>query len=80
MAFTIMKIKWSSHIFQLNDETAHSGEDPPLGILINMLKTTCANFGLAVQEQVSIAHKLANITEKSMESQTSKLNGNLDYR
>ena len=47
---------------KLNDETAHGGEDPSLGILINMLKMTCANFGLAFQEQVSIAHKLANIT------------------
>ena len=37
------------------------GEDPPLGILINILKTTCHNFGLAVQEQVSISHKLTNI-------------------
>ena len=60
---------------KLTDETAHGmllaffcllkvdlgGEDPPLGILINILKTTCHNFGLAVQEQVSISHKLTNI-------------------
>ena len=56
---------WSTHcilISQLCPKAVISGgEDPPLGILINILKTTCHNFGLAVQEQVSISHKLTNI-------------------
>ena len=36
-------------------------EDPPLGIMLSILKTTSHNFGLAIQDQISIKHKLENI-------------------
>ena len=36
-------------------------EDPPLGIMLSILKTTSQNFGLAIQDQISIKHKLENI-------------------
>ena len=36
-------------------------EDPPVGIMLSILKTTSQNFGLAIQDQISIKHKLKNI-------------------
>ena len=36
-------------------------EDPPVGIMLSILKTTSQNFGLAIQDQISIKHKLENI-------------------
>jgi nuclear pore complex protein Nup205 len=46
---------------KLSDEAAHGAEDPPLGIMLSILKTTSQNFGLAIQDQISIKHKLENI-------------------